>query len=573
LINNFYDDYTCKAVYRFETDRLAVDSQHTNHLTNNGVVNNTADFREGYASAEFNGSAFCSIPDASLISSFPLKWIENPVDRRNTPSYISVAFWIKLSSAIGIQTVISKHNEITNQRGFQVYIDSGILKVKWGYAQGLSQRIISSACTLQVNHWYHIGVACDSDELICQIYIFDWQTQGVVCNVLSESPTDVMTTCICSFVIGADEAGDNRLSGLLDEIVIFNTFKKPNEFDRIREGIYNGPSGNSLIDDPDCVAWYDFEPRQLLDDWVGYNHLTDVNTLSEGQTFFKVFKQSAYFNVANHEYAYRLDSDLSAGFPFKLGDTEKRATFSFWVRKESSASGGLICKSASSNGKRSFAINFNGNTLQILWGYNSGNSFYTYNTYSLVIKRWYHVAVVVDGVRKFFTVRIWDDVTDKLVYFNIFHPDDILFVGSGPFSLGLHTPLTSYFAGWIDELLVFNNTKSLVETDLMYRGLYHRRLLFANDESNGLMPSYNLEDGLKVYSSGLHASVQLQPWLKTYAQGTMVLFYAVNRYTSNNFLADPSCAASYSFESGSEFLRDSVGGNDLTDHGTIDPVQ
>jgi hypothetical protein len=572
LINNFYDDYSCKAVYRFETDRITVDSQYTNHLTNVSVVNNLSDFKEGYACAEFNGSAYFSILDASLINSFPLKWIANPVDRANTPSYITVAFWLKLSSVTGIQTIVSKHDETINERGFQVYLDSGMLKVKWGYAEGLSQQIISSKFTLSVDKWYYIGVACDSDELICQIYIYDFDSQTIVCNELNESPTDVMTTCTCSFVIGADEAGDNRLSGLIDEFVVFDTFKKPNELDRIRLGIYNGPSGNSLIDDPDCVAWYDFEPEQILLDWVGTNHLTDVHTLSAGETFFKVFKQSAYFNASMKEYAYRLDSDLSSGFPFKLGDSGKRATFAFWLRLDASNSGGIICKSASSNGKRSFVINCLGTTLQVQWGYNGGNSFYTFGTKALTLKRWYHIAVVVDGVRKFFTVRIWDDVLDEMVYFNIFYVNDVLYVGDGPFSLGLHTPLTNYFAGWLDELLVFNNTKSLIETDLMYRGLYHRRLLFACDESNAIQPVYNLEDGAKTYSSGLSSTFIKQPWLRVYSSGVMVLYHGVNRYTANNFLTDPDCAASYSFES-ERFLTDSVGGNDLSDHGGIDPVQ
>jgi len=573
LINNFYDDYTCKAVYRFETDRIAIDSQHTNHLTNTGVINNIIEFQEGYSSAQFDGNQYLQILDADLRESFPLKWIINPVDRAFTESIISVSFWIKLSSVIGIQTIIAKHNETDNKRCFKVYLDSGVLKVAWGYNEGLNQKIISSKTTLLVDRWYHVGVSCESIELICQIYIFDWQAQGIVCNELNESIVDIMTTSDANFSIGADHFGDYRLTGLLDEVVIFNTFKKPNEFDRIREGTYVGFSGNSLIDDPDCVAWYDFEPEQLLDDWIGGNTLTDVNTLSEGQTFFKVFKQSAYFDSINHEYAFRLDSDLSTGFPFKVGDTNKRATFAFWMRLSSSNSCGLICKSADSNGKKSFAIELSGTTLRIRWGYSNGTLFETFNAYALTIRRWYHVAVVVDGVRKFFTVRIWDDVLDSLVYFNIFFPANILYVGAGPFSLGLHTPLTSYFSGWIDELLVFNNTKSLIETDLMYRGLYHRRLLFACDESNGLMPVYNLDDGIKIYSSGIQAAFQTQPWLRTFAQGVMVVYHAVNRYTSNNFLSDPACAASFSFESGSRFLKDSVGGNDLTDHGTIDPVQ
>jgi hypothetical protein len=573
LINNFYDDYTCKAVYRFETDRVGVDSQHSNHLTNHGVINNTADFQEGYSSAQFDGNQYFSILDSDLRESYPLKWIPNVVDRFWTLPVISVSFWIKLSSVIGIQTIISKHNEDSNMRGFHVYLDSGMLKVLWGYNEGLNQKIISSNFTLSIDKWYHIGVACESTELICQIYIFDWSAQGVVCNILNETPVDRLSTSITSLTIGANYVGEYRLTGLLDEVTIFNTFKKPNEFDRIRQGVYVGFSGNSFIDDPDCIAWYDFEPQQLLDDWLNGNHLTEVNTLSKGQTFFKVYKQSAFFDLINKEYAYRLDSDLSTGFPFKSGDANKRATFVFWIRLDQSNSGGVICKSADSNGKRSFAIKMSSSTLQILWGYNGGNSTYTYSTHGLVLHRWYHIAVVVDGIRKFFTVRVWDDVLESVVYFNIFFPNDVLHVGAGPFSLGLYTPLTSYFSGWLDELLIFNNTKSLIETDLMRQGLYHRRLLFACDESNGIMPIYNLEDGLKTYSIGVQTAIQKQPWLRTFSQGVMVMFKASNRFTCNNFLADPDCAASFSFESGSQFLRDSVGGNDLTDHGTVEPVQ
>lgn len=574
MINYFYDDYTCKAVYRFETDRIAVDSQHTNHLTNSGVVNNTSDFQEGYSSAQFDGSQYFQIPDASLIDSFPLKWIADPVERFWTPAVISVTFWIKLSSVIGIQTIVSKHNEAADKRCFNVYLDSGVLKVAWGFNEGLEQKIVSSNFTLLADRWYHVGIACESTELLCQIYIYDQSTRDLVCNRLYEALAFPISTCDASFTIGANYAGEYRLSGLLDEVVVFNTFKKPNEIDRIRNGVYQGFSGNSLIDDPDCVAWYDFEPRQLLDDWIGGNTLTDVNTVSEGRTFFKVFMQSAYFNYVNSEYAFRLDSDLSDGFPFKSGDTNKKAAFSFWIRLSSYHSGGVICKSANTNGKKSFVIEISGSTLRVLWGYSPGNAFQTFSTKSLTLRRWYHVAVVVDGVGKFFTVRIWDDVEKSVAYFNIFFPTAELFVGSGPFSLGLHTPTTNYFDGWIDELLVFNNTKSLMETDLMRDGLYHRRLLFACDESNGVMPVYRLDDDvMKVYSAGALAAIERLPFVKTYAQGVMVVFRATNRFTSNNFLSDPSCAASYSFESGSEFLKDSVGGNDLTDHGTVDPVQ
>jgi len=571
LINRFYDDYTCKAVYRFETDAINVDSQHTNHLVNSGVTNNLTDYQEGYASAQFNGSARFSLADTSLSAGFPLKWIENPVDREENPSIISAAFWIKFTDVIGMQAIVAKHDPTNDARCWMIYVDSGVLKVAWGINGGIDQKTISSQTTLVANRWYHIGVSCSSVELLCQFYIWDSVVGNIICNKLYQALNDPMTTCTADFTIGSDHAGDYKLSATLDELVIFNTYKKPNEYDQIRKQEYVGPLKNSLIDDPSCKAWFDFEPDQMLFDWQNGHVLTDVNTISPSQTFFKCNKQAVYFNKINKEYAYISDSSLQSGFPLKLNDSDCAFTFAFWVRLDDDIGGTIVSKSANTNGQKSLVLYFSGTTFQVRWGY--GTDFQTFSTIHFTTHRWYHVAVAGHGTQKILTIRIWDDVQQSVVYFNLLHPTNSLIAGAGPFSIGYHSGVTEYFAGWLDELLIFNQPKSLEETDLMRKGLYHRPLLYACVESVCAQPTYWLPDGLKVVSVGVQPTFIPVAMVKTCACGMMVQYYATNRFTANNMHLDPDCVAAYSFESGSMFLSDSIGGNDLTDHGTIDPVQ
>lgn len=581
MSNDYYFDSSCKAAYRFEAGYLRTDSQSENHLTAvHSPTESPSDFKEDLCAARLSSasSQYFYCPDSNLTEDFPLKWDSDPAVVVLRARTISCCLWLKFNSTSGRQNIVGKYDPATNQRSFMIYSQDGNLRVAWGYNDGFNETVLVSGLTFNTGIWYHVGISIDNAEQAAIFEVWNDSTDTVDCRELKEFILTPLAITPAALSIGADHSGNNCLDALIDELLIFNTRKSPVEFALIRHGNYTGPRANCFFFDPNCVSEYSFEidPGGLLDS-IGTNHLTDYNTVHYDSGPWQEQGRSLYLYRPELEYLQRPDSDLSAGFPLKFGNTTKTFTMCFWLRFDARTGtySDIVSKSSTVNGKKSFCIYLQGSQLYFYWGYNSGNSNEAISSTSISLDRWYHLGVAVNGgPSPSILFRLYDSVQQKVITHTIYHPTNELFVGTGPFSVGLHQGASNPFYGWIDELVIFSDLKSKFEMDAIRNGDYFRPLRWGSVETEGHTTPYIPEVGTKVISDGALTAYRPNSEIKVISSGIMVLarvdFY---RFYSNFFGSDPNVVAVYLFEDVPGFANDSTGRNDLTNVGPVEKVE
>jgi len=558
MANDFYYDPTCKAQYRFEASYLLVDSQSDNHLfDHNTVSESSSDFKEGYCAASFSAAStqYFTCTNSELCEGFPLKWFDTPAERAKHSSIISFCFWVKFYDVTDQQNIVGKSSS-ADGCSFLCYSDNGQLTIDWGYNEGASFYSYPAGLTFNSDEWYHVGVSLDETDQIAYFHVWNDSAQEIICNRVQTLISEHLSTTSAPLSIGADGDGSNPLNAIVDEVVIFSTFKNSLDFDNIRQDIYKKPALNAFYTDPECVALYNFEMNPgFTQDSQGSNHLTQYNTVKQDLIYFKRDRSSAYFRANELGSLSILDSNLGADFPLKSGSASKKFSICLWFRIPGNIFSYMLAKGSTTNGKRSFAVYIDYMTPKIQWSYD-GTNYDTYITYGLTYERWYHMGISLDGDSKYLIARIYDSVQQKVVFYESYNVLNELFLSDGPFTLGVQTPGTQYFKGWLDEVVVFNDVRTLFEIDRVREGTYFRNLDFAVTESSGSTVLHMKTAGIECCSSGV-----------------MVAVRGRNYFPANNYSADPTCIASFSFEEDPGTLVDSIGGNDLTDHGTIERVQ
>lgn len=242
---------------------------------------------------------------------------------------------------------------------------------------------------------------------------------------------------------------------------------------------------NDFSGDSNCVALYRFENGALTTDSKGTNTLQDVNTVTANTAAYKEGSASADFDDANGEGFYVTDANLSAGFPLKSGDTNKKISLAFWILVDSydgSHGQAIVSKYDSGNNKRSLLLffdNANSQKLTFVLGYNSGASGETVFAYgtALTVDRWYHIGFTYDDSSKAYRLRIWDDTAGDFLgadatgnATNNINAEDALFGIACRDNYG--SPSYLYFDGQLDELAVFNDILTTDEIDDIRAGTY-----------------------------------------------------------------------------------------------------
>lgn len=179
---------------------------------------------------------------------------------------------------------------------------------------------------------------------------------------------------------------------------------------------------------------------------------------------------------SSNQYVYRNDADLSAGFPFKSGDTTKKISLAFNIKTESQSGASvnyLISKYKVSGNHRSIAVLLYNGYLYLTIGYNNGVSSESWQICAISNAVKYHIGFAYDGVAKTATARIYNyDTVTATTYQNNFTNEPSVF--ADPFVVGNRGDLdTAYdYDGLIDELIISDDLLSVDEFDQIRQGIF-----------------------------------------------------------------------------------------------------
>jgi Concanavalin A-like lectin/glucanases superfamily len=467
MANNFSTDASCKALFNFESGALPTDSQGSNTLTAGGSPTaNTSLFRQGAASLSLNGSSYEYIADASLPTGFP--WKSN-----DSVKQITLSFWIYFNSVGSYQCIWSKRPA---GQGFWFGIGVSQIALFWPYNSGGSYEPWYSGFTPTTARWYHFTLGMDGVNKTANLIVYD-AVSGLYTPYSNSFANALYLGDAGPMTIGAIVSGTN-VNALFDEFAIFNRLLNPYEIYQITNGIYSGavsppvyPNQNKFNNDPSCKALWRFESGALLTDSIGTNTLVAApNSPTADATVFVEGAASGKFAVASTQSLKIVDANLNAGFPFKNGDTVKKATICFWYQPTTNPANdkGLVSKW---NSGLSFIINHVSNSLWI----NLAPGQYWSNIYTLNPGVLYHIAVELDGSGSTGTakVRIYDStiVTANNYTFTM-SAGTVMVPAAGDLCIGQVGNNVQYINGNMDEVVVFNRLLSDAEIDAIRNGTF-----------------------------------------------------------------------------------------------------
>lgn len=238
MANDFSLDPNCKALWRFESGALTVDSKGGNTLTDNATVGeNLVDPVEGSCCADLekNNSEYFNIADADLDAGFPLK-------SGDSTKKISVCYWFKpesLASNTNFPHVLkwggNKNSFLTQTYGPTTF------RLLLGYDNGESYETITYTPTptaFQVGQWYHVAVTYDDSDKSYRIRIWGVTEDRLMCDDVVGTATNNINIEDGDWIIGRWVDFYNY-DGCIDELVVFNDILSTDEIDAIRGGSYS----------------------------------------------------------------------------------------------------------------------------------------------------------------------------------------------------------------------------------------------------------------------------------------------------------------------------------------------
>ena len=246
---------------------------------------------------------------------------------------------------------------------------------------------------------------------------------------------------------------------------------------------------NNFAGDSNCKAlWKLDEVSGDRSDFISTNTLTDNNTVVAGATY-KEGTGSADFTKANSEYLNRTDTNLSAGFPLKSGDTNKKISVSAWINADTitAPSGNVITvfskydSGTSANRSIAFGCYNNAGTLYavIYQGHTSGTAFEVLPTHAsaLSLDTWYHVTWTYQDSDKSYAIRIRDTNSNTVGTDKTGNATNNIYVNASPCLVGgLFTSgainTNSLWDGMLDEVVVFDDISTATEATQIAQGIY-----------------------------------------------------------------------------------------------------
>lgn len=257
MANVFTSDSNCKALWNLEeSSGSRIDSIGNNDLTdNNTVLNDTVNYKQGVASADFEAtnSEYLSIADASLDAGFPLK-------SDDTNKIISVCGWVRMESLSATESnmLFAKYDGgAANKRSFAVDIQnialSGRFRIIMGYNGGASGEFYTHGTNLSLATWYHFTATYENAGKTYSLRIKDTNGNTVGTDLSGTATLDVnklnvedgILTLGVLYAGGTPTAGWYH-DGLIDEVAVFDDVITSAEATQIAQGTY-GATAPSVI--------------------------------------------------------------------------------------------------------------------------------------------------------------------------------------------------------------------------------------------------------------------------------------------------------------------------------------
>jgi hypothetical protein len=331
--NDFSQDTGCKALWRFESGALTVDSKGNNTLTASASppTVDTVDFKEGAGCAVFAAAntQHYSITDANLDTGFPFK-------NGDTTKTGSFCFWYKPTTTASWRFLISKSNYPPGNAAFALIDNNGVLYIEYGQG-AYNWNDTSTGITLASGHEYHITCTIDINGRV-QIIVWD-DTTSIAYSWLGWF-NGAIAISYNPFVIGdRDGYNGNALDGRLDEIVVFNRVINVTDIYLIRTGQYAGMGphygANNYSGDDRFKTLWRFEPSALTVDSIGTNTLSLHSGATGPRSGPIAFIEEGDGCVELADGCLDIaDANLDAGFPLKNGDAIQQITICNWITRD-----------------------------------------------------------------------------------------------------------------------------------------------------------------------------------------------------------------------------------------------
>ena len=231
---------------------------------------------------------------------------------------------------------------------------------------------------------------------------------------------------------------------------------------------------NNFSSDSRCKALWRFESGALTADSKGGNTLTpSASSPTADAGDYREGAACSDFEADSSQYFRIADANLDAGFPLKSGDATKKFTLCCWFKLETVPGASQWANIYSKwlwQTDLTIEIGFTGGYLRVNWGYSaSGGEFW--DACTVQAGRWYHLAVVIDGVNRVRKVRLHDATAGTVAnYSNT--PSNQLRVGAADTTIGALANPGNYLDGKLDEMVIFNDILPDTEIDAIRNGVF-----------------------------------------------------------------------------------------------------
>ncbi|OHB65751.1 MAG: hypothetical protein A2Y76_01615 [Planctomycetes bacterium RBG_13_60_9] len=240
---------------------------------------------------------------------------------------------------------------------------------------------------------------------------------------------------------------------------------------------------NNFAGDANCKGWWQFEPEALavdtmvLNDWTSLAGDPVVDVVQRHEGLGSLYLDgSSWLELA--------DASLGAGFPLKSGDANKIISVAGRVRFVSVTNEIVIFKKGYQDD--TFTIGLKEDAGDPEWAIGVGTGVYPTiewhcSGYTPVVNRWYHFGVTYRDDTKAYVMRVYDYAAAAVVFTMSGNGTADVQVTGQALIIGYPNIGDSYFTGWLDELVVFNDILSTDEIDQIRAGTYIMELPAAGD--------------------------------------------------------------------------------------------